>query len=37
MKNNPNMNRRNVIKTMALGSGALAMPSLSHENSNIDE
>jgi len=37
MKNNPNMNRRNVIKTMALGTGALAIPSLSHENSNIDE
>lgn len=31
------MNRRNVIKTMALGTGALAIPSLSHENSNIDE
>ena len=37
MKNNPNMNRRNVIKTMALGTGALAIPSISHENSNIDE
>ena len=37
MKNNPKMNRRNVIKTMALGTGALAIPSLSHENSNIDE
>ena len=31
------MNRRNVIKTMALGTGALAIPSISHENSNIDE
>ena len=37
MQNNPKMNRRNVIKTMALGTGALAIPSLSHENSNIDE
>lgn len=37
MKNNPKMNRRNVIKTMALGTGALAIPSLSNENSNIDE
>ena len=31
------MNRRNVIKTMAIGTGALAIPSISHENSNIDE